>query len=99
MFNMNQCYNWPIVALIVTPIVAPIVPPIQIKHVHSCVSYQWVTSQKYDQCGCETPSGNRAFSLRPRDPRAWRGLFLLQNCTGRPPYFITPMIKNQGCQQ
>ena len=37
MFNMNRWYN----RLIVEPIVAPI----QIKHIHSSVSYQWATYQ------------------------------------------------------
>ena len=62
MFNMNQGYKRPIVERIVAPIVLPIELPIPIKHVHSCVSYQWATSQKYDQRGCGTPSGNGALA-------------------------------------
>ena len=34
-----------------------IVVPIQIKHVHSGVSYQQVTHKKYDRLGHESPSG------------------------------------------
>ena len=49
MFNMN----WPIVALIVALIVAPI----QIKDVHSSVSYQRAIYQKYDWRGHASPSG------------------------------------------
>ena len=40
MFNMNQCYIRPIIALIVA-----LTAPIQIKHVHSSVSYQWAVYQ------------------------------------------------------
>ena len=47
MFNMNRCYRGPIEA----PIVPAIVPPIQIKYVHSNVSYQKATKQKYDWRG------------------------------------------------
>ena len=47
MFDINRRYKW--------PIVAPIVPPIQIKHVHSSVSYQQAT--KYDRRGHKLPSG------------------------------------------
>ena len=32
-------------------------PPIQIKHVHSSISYQQATYQKYDRRGQESPSG------------------------------------------
>ena len=53
MFDMNRSYNWPIVA----PIVSAIVPLIQIKHVHSSVSYQWPTYQKYNRHRHESPSG------------------------------------------
>ena len=53
MFNMNQSYNWPIVLQIVPAIVLLI----QIKHVHSNVSYQWAISQKYNWRGHESPSG------------------------------------------
>ena len=53
MFNMDRRYNRPIVA----PIVSPIVPLIQIKHVHSSVSYQRATYQRYDRCGFRLPSG------------------------------------------
>ena len=42
---MNQRYNQPIVA----PIVALIVVPIQIKHVHSSLSYQWAIYQRYNR--------------------------------------------------
>ena len=52
MFNMDRCNNRPIVA----PIVLPTEAPIQIKHVHSSVSYQWATYQIYDRRGCESPS-------------------------------------------
>ena len=41
MFDMNWRYNRTIVA----PIVPVIVLPIQIKHVHSIVSYQWAIHQ------------------------------------------------------
>ena len=51
MFNMNQRYNRPILAPIA------VVAPIQIKPVHSSVSYQQATNQKYDRCGHESPSG------------------------------------------
>ena len=51
MFNMNRRYN--------RPIVAPIVVPIQMKHVHSCESYQQATHPKYDLRGRESPSGYR----------------------------------------
>ena len=34
-----------------------IVAPIQIKHIHSSVSYQQAIHQKYDRCGDELPSG------------------------------------------
>ena len=53
MFNMNRCYRGPSEA----PIVPAIVPPIQIKYVHSNVSYQKATNQKYDRRGHESPSG------------------------------------------
>ena len=56
MFNMNRRYSRPIVALIVAPIVALIVAPIQIKHVHSSVSYQLAIYQKYDWRGHASPS-------------------------------------------
>ena len=49
MFNMNRRYN--------RSIVAPIVELIQIKHVHSSVSYQWAIYQKYDRRCHESPSG------------------------------------------
>ena len=46
MFDLNREYdrpeNW---------------PAIQIIHVHSSVSYQQATYQKYDPCGQESPSG------------------------------------------
>ena len=45
-------YKAPIVPLIVEPIE----PPNQIKHVHSCVSYQWPIYQKYNWRGHESPS-------------------------------------------
>ena len=32
-------------------------PPIQIKHVHSSVSYQQTSYQKYDRRGHKSPSG------------------------------------------
>ena len=32
-------------------------PPIQIKHVHSSISYQQATYQKYHRRGQESPSG------------------------------------------
>ena len=44
-FDLNRHYNWPIVALI------------QIKHVHSSVSFQQATYQKYNQRGCESDLG------------------------------------------
>ena len=53
MFDLNQRYN----QLIVQPIVALIVAPIQIKHVHSSVSYQWPIYEKYDRHGHALPSG------------------------------------------
>ena len=56
MFDLNRRYNRPIVA----PTVLPIVAPIQIKHVHSCVSYQHVTYQKYDRRGHESLCRYRA---------------------------------------
>ena len=54
MFDLNRWYNrrynwgntWLIVALI------------HIKHVHSSVSYQWATYQKYNRCGHESPFFN-----------------------------------------
>ena len=46
---MNRRYN--------RPTVAPIVPPIQIKHVHSCVSYQGAIYQIYDRRDHASPSG------------------------------------------
>ena len=46
MFDLNR---W--------PILWPIVAPIQIKHIHSSISYQQATHQKYDRCGDELPSG------------------------------------------
>ena len=46
MFNMNN-----------RPIVAVIVSPIQIKHVHSSVSYQWAIYQEYNRRCHESPSG------------------------------------------
>ena len=49
MFDLNRQYNRPIVALIVAPI--------QIKHVHSGVSYQWVIYEKYDRRGNASPCG------------------------------------------
>ena len=52
MFNMDRRYNRPIVA----PIIPPIEAPIQIKHVHSSVSYQWAIYQRYDKHGSESPS-------------------------------------------
>ena len=45
MFDLNRCYNLPIVA------------PFHIKHIHSSVSYQWTIYQKYDRNGCESSSG------------------------------------------
>ena len=53
MFNMNRRYNQPIAVLIAPPIGTPI----QIKDVHSSVSYQWAIYPKYDGCGRESPSG------------------------------------------
>ena len=49
MFDVIWRYN--------LPIVAPIVSAIQIKHVHSSVSYQWAIYQKYHLRGRESPSG------------------------------------------
>ena len=49
MFDLNRRYD--------LPIVLPIVVPIQIKHVHSSVSYHWAIYQKYDRRGHESPSG------------------------------------------
>ena len=43
MFDLNWHYNW--------PIVAPIVAPIDIKQVHSSVSYQWPIYKIYDRRG------------------------------------------------
>ena len=57
-FDMNWRYNQPIVA----PLVPPIVLPIQIKHVHSSVSYQWVIYQKYNRHGHASPSGYGPFA-------------------------------------
>ena len=37
--------------------------PIQIKHVHSSVSYQWAIYQKYNPRGRELPSGYGAVKL------------------------------------
>ena len=45
MFNTNWRYN------------RPIVTPIQIQNVHSGVSFQRATYQKYDRRGRELPSG------------------------------------------
>ena len=39
------------------PILWAIGAPIQIRHVHSSVSYQQATHPKYDQHGLESPSG------------------------------------------
>ena len=39
------------------PILWSIVAPIKIKDVHSSVSYQQATRQKYDRHGHESPSG------------------------------------------
>ena len=39
------------------PILWAILVPTQIKHVHSCESYQQATHQKHDQCRGESPSG------------------------------------------
>ena len=63
MFDMNRQYTRPIVALTVVPIV----PPIEIKHVHSCVSYQRVTYQKYNRRGHESPSGYGALGCRLKE--------------------------------
>ena len=49
MFYMNRCYSR-VIAL-------PIIAPIHIKHVHSSVSYQQATYQKYEWCGHESPNG------------------------------------------
>ena len=49
MFDLNWRCNW--------SIVAPSVAPIQIKHVHSSVSYQWAMYQNYDRSGYALPSG------------------------------------------
>ena len=46
MFNLNQ---WPIIWAIIAPI--------QIKPVHSSLSYQQATYQKYGRCGHKSPSG------------------------------------------
>ena len=46
MFDLNQ-----------RPILWAIVVPIQIKHVHSSLSYQQATHRKYDRRGQESPSG------------------------------------------
>ena len=56
MFNMNKRYD--------LPIVASIVAPIQIKHVHSSVSYHWAIHQNYYQCGHELPNGYGALAIR-----------------------------------
>ena len=45
-FDLNRHYDRPENRL-----------PIQIKHVHSSVSYQHATYQKYDRRGHELPSG------------------------------------------
>ena len=39
-------------------------PPIQIKPVHSSISYQQATHQKYDRRGRESPSGHGYWALR-----------------------------------
>ena len=49
MFDLNRSYN--------QRCNRPIVAPIHIKHVQYSFSYQWATYQKYDWCGCESPSG------------------------------------------
>ena len=49
MFYLNRRYNW--------GYDRPIVPPFHTKHVHSSVSYQWATYQKYDRRGHESPNG------------------------------------------
>ena len=49
MFYLNQSYN--------RRCNRPIAAPIHIKHVQYSFSYQWATYQKYDWCGCESPSG------------------------------------------
>ena len=51
-WRYNRQYNWPIVL------------PINIKHVHSSVSYQWAIYQKYDRRGCESPSGYGALHYK-----------------------------------
>ena len=59
MFNVNWQYNRPIAALIVVPIVVLM----EIKHVHSTVSYQWAAYQKYDPRGHALPSGYGSLHL------------------------------------
>ena len=49
MFNMHRGYN--------QALVVQIVAPIQINHVYSSFSYQWVIYQKYNQRGHASPSG------------------------------------------
>ena len=58
MFDLNQRYNqrydWHYDRSNVLPI--------HIKHVHSSISYQWLTYQKYDRRAHELPSGYGALA-------------------------------------
>ena len=53
MFDQDRQYNRPTAVLTAVPTGAPIL----IKHVHSSLSYQRATYQKYDWRGHELPSG------------------------------------------
>ena len=76
MFNMDRRYNRPIVA----PIVSPIVTPIQIKHVHSSVSYQRAINQRYNRRGLAS-SGYGPLRLDIRTDSSRRGPFLFSLIT------------------
>ena len=54
------------------PILWAILLPIQIKHVHSSISYQQAIYQRYNLRGCESPSGYVPLELC--DPLAYHEL-------------------------
>ena len=56
-FNFQICLHVRAEGLRIRDKLKPIEAPIQIKHVHSSLSYQQATYQKYDRRGQESSSG------------------------------------------
>ena len=69
MFDMNlRLILWPIVA------------PIDIKHVHSSVSYQQASFQIYDRCGEELRSGYGPLGLYSIKPNTHQAILNHADC-------------------